>query len=373
MTPKNAQNIQAAEILLPCKNFNKTVVFFTNTLGFKLNSVAPAENPSVAVINGYGIKIRLDRENKGDPGSINLLCSNPNVVASGKLRLTAPNGTHINIIKDDPPVDIIKVKQTFVINKISENDQWASGRAGMLYRDLIPGNQGGYIIASHIRIVEGGPVSDFVHYHKILFQMIYCYKGWVRVVYEDQGKPFVINAGDCVLQPPQIRHRVLESSPGAEVIELTCPAHHETRLDHEIKLPTPPINAERLFHGQRFVRHKASKAVWKPWGWDGFEARDIGVFSATNGLVRAHVVRPVNQFYTDFITRGAGLLFTFVLSGSAELKHREINQLVVTGGDSFVVPSASKYCLSKCSEDMELLEVVVPTIFNTDQSSIINE
>ena len=89
-------------------------------------------------------------------------------------------------------------------------------------------------------------------------------------------------------------------------------------------------------------------------------------------MIRAHVVRPVNQFYTDFITCGAGLLFTFVLSGSAELKHREINQLVVTGGDSFVVPSASRYCLSTCSEDMELLEVVFPTAFNADQSPIIN-
>ena len=168
MTPKNAQNIQAAEILLPCKNFNKTVVFFTNALGFKLDSVAPAENPSVAVINGYGIKIRLDRENKGDPGSINLLCSDPDALAGGKLRLTAPNGTHINIKKEGHPVDIIKVKQTFVINRMSGNDPWALGRAGMLYRDLIPGNQGGYVIASHIRIVEGGPVPDFVHYLSLI-------------------------------------------------------------------------------------------------------------------------------------------------------------------------------------------------------------
>ena len=41
----------------------------------------------------------------------------------------------------------------------------------------------------------GGPVPDYVHFHKIRFQMIYCAKGWVRVSYEDQGEPFVVRPG----------------------------------------------------------------------------------------------------------------------------------------------------------------------------------
>ena len=89
------------------------------------------------------------------------------------------------------------------------------GRAGMLYRDLIPSRLGGRYIASHITIPDGGPVADWVHFHRIALQMIFVRRGWVRVVYEDQGEPFVMNAGDMVLQPPEIRHRVLESSPGA--------------------------------------------------------------------------------------------------------------------------------------------------------------
>ena len=40
------------------------------------------------------------------------------------------------------------------------------GRAGMLYRDLIPDRLGGAIVASHIRIPEGGPVGDSVHFHQ---------------------------------------------------------------------------------------------------------------------------------------------------------------------------------------------------------------
>jgi hypothetical protein len=43
------------------------------------------------------------------------------------------------------------------------------------------------MIASHIRIPDGGPVPDMVHFHKVGFQLIFCIKGWVDVVYEDQG------------------------------------------------------------------------------------------------------------------------------------------------------------------------------------------
>src|SRR6185436_13024852 len=109
---------------------------------------------------------------------------------------------------------------------------WTRGRAGMRYRDLIPGRQGGRFIASHIAIPEGGPVADYVHHHFVRVQLIYCHRGWVRVVYEDQGAPFMLEAGDCVLQPPGIRHRVLESSVGLEVIEIGSPAVHETFADH---------------------------------------------------------------------------------------------------------------------------------------------
>jgi hypothetical protein len=40
----------------------------------------------------------------------------------------------------------------------------------MRYRDLIPGGSGGRYIASHITIDEGGPVSDWVHFHRIALQ-----------------------------------------------------------------------------------------------------------------------------------------------------------------------------------------------------------
>jgi quercetin dioxygenase-like cupin family protein len=366
MTTLDKKNIQTAEMLLTCNNLNETLQFFIDKLGFKMESIAPAEKPSLAVISGYGIRIRLEPGNNPDPGSINLLCSKPASVADGKLKLTAPNGTIVNLIEANPSLNIQKVKQTFLLTKMKTSDQWSEGRAGMWYRDLIPDRQGGYAVASHIRILDGGPVPDYVHYHKILFQMIYCYKGWARLVYEDQGEPFVIEPGDCVLQPPQIRHQVLESSPGMEVIELTCPADHETCVDHEIKLPTSLVDPERLFNGQNFIRHEATKAEWIPWRMEGFEARDIGIASATDGLAGVRVAHPVGQLQPEFVSHDADLLFMFLLNGSAELNCDQMDSELLTAGDSFIIPGALKHSLSECSENMEVLEVALPAMFNTN-------
>lgn len=136
---------------------------------------------------------------------------------------------------------------------------WIKGRAGMMYRDLLPDRMSGKVAVSHIRLTKGGTVPDYVHYHKIDFQVICCLNGRIKVVYEDQGPPFWLETGDWVIQPPEIRHRVLECTAGAEVIEVSMPAEHETWVEHEITLPTAETKPDREFGGQRFVRHIANK------------------------------------------------------------------------------------------------------------------
>ena len=59
---------------------------------------------------------------------------------------------------------------------------------------------------------------------QVHFQLIYVYRGWVDLVYEDQGPPFRLEAGCCVTQPPLIRHKVLVSSDDLHVIEIGVPA-----------------------------------------------------------------------------------------------------------------------------------------------------
>ena len=177
--------------------------------GFRLDVIYPADDPHTAILSRASERVRLTTQ----PGA-------PDPAA--KLPVFAPE---------------------FVLTRAGADS--GEGRAGMLYRDLVPRRLGGRYIASHITIREGGPVSDWVHFHRVAFQMIAVRRGWVRVVYEDQGEPFVIEAGDLVLQPPTIRHRVLESSPGLEVVEITCPALHETFADHDLTLPNGRVDRDR--------------------------------------------------------------------------------------------------------------------------------
>ena len=247
----------------------------------------------------------------------------------------------------------------------SSSTTWGVGRAGMRYRDLIPDRQGGRFIASHIHIPSGGPVPDYVHYHKIRFQLIFCCRGWAKLVYEDQGGEFILKAGDCVLQPPQIRHRVLECSDNMEVVELGCPAEHETYADHEMHLPTATFDDQRLFTGQRFVRHQAETASWGKWRIDGFECRDSGIGAATSGLAGVRVVRPQLEPTVGPCSHVAELVFFFVLKGSVtlELMGRGIEPF--NRGDSVVLPSNFSYTLVESTQDLELLEVTLPDIVET--------
>jgi len=172
-----------------------------------------------------------------------------------------------------------------------------------------------------------------------------------------------------VLQPPEIRHRVLESSAGLEVIEVSCPAEHETLADLELELPTPVARPERDFGGQRFVRHQASRADWTPWRVPGFEARDLGIAAATGGLAGAQVVRWHGRASgpsgadQPLSAHDAELLFTFVLEGDATLDCGGLER--VSAGDSFVIPAGRGHVLRECSSELELLQVALPAGFTS--------
>ena len=369
--PVNSENqIQATEVVLPCAELESTLAFFTEILGFQINAIFPADAPLVAVISGHGVRLRLERGGSGSPGKLRLLCRNHEEFAEGATELTAPNGTCIEIVEADPHWYFLRNSSLFVLNRYSNDASWEVGRAGMNYRDLIPNRQGGRFIASHIRIPEGGPVPDYVHFHKIRFQMIYCYKGWVRVVYDEQGPPFVMHSGDCVLQPPQIRHRVLESSAGLEVIEISCPAEHETWADPDLDLPTTEVRSNRDFGGQHFVLHQVIQAEWSPWRMEGFEFRDTGIGTATKGLAGVRVVRPLNGPKPLVCSHSGEFYFFFTLEGGVTLICEGLGSQRMEAGDSCVIPAQQRHALADCSDDLELLEATFPAELETQLHSM---
>lgn len=356
-----AEHVRMAQVLLPCRDLAATLAFFTDRLGFKVNLIFPADAPHTAVVSGHGLTLRLESgaptAPPTSPITLRLLCDLAALPAGAPRVLTSPDGTRIELVEARPPVEVPAGTQEFVLSRLTE--QWGVGRAGMQYRDLIPSRLGGRFIASHIRIPLGGPVPDYVHFHRIRFQMIYCKAGWARLVYEDQGEPFLFRAGDCVLQPPEIRHRVLEASDGLEVIEIGCPALHETFADHAMTLPTPHLLPERDFGRQRFVRHVAAQAQWLPWRAPGFEMRDTGIAAATDGLAGARVVRARGGAETKFGAHGGEFLFLFVLAGELGLDIEGFGRHQLKADDSCVIPANAAYAL-QADAGAEILEVALP-------------
>ena len=66
--------------------------------------------------------------------------------------------------------------------------------------------------------------------------------------------------GDVIVQPPTIRHQVLQTDDGLEVLELVSPAEHTTHADPELGLPTRLRRPDRWFGGQRFLFDSAQGA-----------------------------------------------------------------------------------------------------------------
>jgi quercetin dioxygenase-like cupin family protein len=308
-----------ASIALQCSEFDAALDLLRGA-GLRLDVIYPADKPHTAILSHDGETIRLTSEPEA----------------------TLPGGP-------------VVFQPEFVLTRGGETG--GEGRAGMLYRDLIPSRLGGAYIASHINIPEGGPVADWVHFHKVSFQLIMVHRGWVRVVYEDQGEPFVMQAGDMVLQPPEIRHRVLESSPGLEVIEIGAPALHETFADHDMRLPNGR-EPKRDFAGQRLLRHIAAETPWTP--FHGGEAQETEMVAATGGLAEVRTVRTGAGPAVEFPPHNGELAFGFVLRGSAELERGE--RLALGPTDAFVIPPGQAWRLSGLSPDFRLLHVTTGKI-----------
>lgn len=351
--------ISAAEVAVAAGPLRDTIDFFVHRLGFQVASISPADAPETASLAGHGVRLRLD-PCLTDGGVLRLGTVPDDAARTLPAPVVAPNGTRIEWFDADPPLVVPPEDQRLVVTPAPHRDASAVGRAGMLYRDLIPERHGGRFIASHISIPDGGPVPDYVHFHHIRFQMIFCRAGWVKVAYEDQGEPLVMHAGDCVLQPPLIRHRVLEASPGLEVVEIACPARHQTYADLELTLPTGRLLPARDFAGQRFVHHVAAGAPWGPARWGGFERRDLELAAATDGLAQVAAVRAVGATETPWSTHDDDFVFWFVLGGTATFETDDDGAHAVEPSASVTVPAGLRHRFTDASHDLELLEVIVP-------------
>ena len=354
-----------AECRLPTQDLRDDLPFFTDVLKMRLDMIYPADDPQVAVVSGHGLRLRIEKGANEPPATLRILTDDPDGFACGQRILRAPNGTHVVIAPLNPPLEVPRTDHVFGVRRLADQAPWVIGRAGMHYRDLVPTRLGGAMIASHIRIPDGGPVPDMVHFHKVGFQLIFCVKGWVDVLYEDQGGMRRLHAGDCFIQPPEIRHRVVAASDGIEVIEIGVPADHVTEIDHSMTLPTPENRPDREWDGQRFVHDVGARGHFQPFRIPGFKARDTTINANTRGVASVMVARPAGGA-AAWVRHAGDILFTFVMSGTMTLHAEGKEPFPVSAGDAFVIPPGMATCYADVSPDLELLEVSLPGVFETE-------
>ena len=122
------------------------------------------------------------------------------------------------------------IKQVFVASHLKDSTFEPGLRAYAHYRDLgIAKATGGLAQAHVIRLI--GPCDPKEvskrHYHDVDFQMIYVLKGWMKGEYEGAGV-VTMREGSCWLQPPRIKHTVLDYSDDCELLEIILPAEFDT-------------------------------------------------------------------------------------------------------------------------------------------------
>lgn len=122
------------------------------------------------------------------------------------------------------------VRQRFVASHLKDAVFDRGLRSYAEYRDLgvAPATQG--MVQAHvIRMIP--PCDPAVvskrHYHDVEFQLIYVLKGWMTGEYEGAGV-VTMEQGSCWIQPPRIKHAVLDYSDDCELLEIIMPAEFET-------------------------------------------------------------------------------------------------------------------------------------------------
>lgn len=131
---------------------------------------------------------------------------------------------------------------------------------------------------------------------------------------------------------------------------------------------SPPLPEEVNMTNQRFVVHHAAAAVFERGLRPFFEYRDLGLREATDGRVVAHVIRavPGAGFSSQPHLHRTQFQLVYVLKGWVEFEYEGQGRVRLEAGDSVHQPPGIRHRELGHSDDVELLEVVMPADFETE-------
>lgn len=131
----------------------------------------------------------------------------------------------------------------------------------------------------------------------------------------------------------------------------------------------PPAPAPRRRKQGIAISHHREED-FKP---DGLRAyahyRDLGIAAATHGLARAHVIRmlpPCNpQEVSKLHTHDVEFQMVYVLKGWVKSYLEGVGETLMREGSCWTQPPKIRHMILDYSDDVELLEVILPADFKT--------
>lgn len=125
---------------------------------------------------------------------------------------------------------------------------------------------------------------------------------------------------------------------------------------------------------QRFSVSHLNEADFKTDGLRPYaEYRDLGIAAATGGRAQAHVIRHTvdstkEQRVSGWHTHDLQFQMVYCLKGWIHFEFEGQGEQIMRPGSCWLMPPNIKHKVLGTSEDMELLEIVMPADFDTNDA-----
>ena len=98
-----------------------------------------------------------------------------------------------------------------------------------------------------------------------------------------------------------------------------------------------------------------------------FQYRDLGIRDATNGAVVAHVIRarPGTQLHPERHHHEVEFQMVYVLTGWVKFHYEGVGEVTLRAGSCVHQPPGIKHTELAHSDDLEMIEIVMPADFRT--------
>lgn len=138
------------------------------------------------------------------------------------------------------------------------------------------------------------------------------------------------------------------------------------------KAPIAPPAKPRISPPQSFTVSHLNQDDFKTDGLRTYaQYRDLGIAAATGGLCQAHVIRftpPCTDEVRKRHVHTVDLQLVYVLQGWIKNEFEGHGEQMMSAGSCWLQPSGIKHTVLDYSADCEVLEIIVPADFKTEES-----